>query len=457
MHQIPKFVFTLTFLCLSWANLQAQDCCRQFFAYFELEKLDPDSLEIDFYNASEGFVEFISWDFGDGGSSADDEPSHTYANAGNYRICLTVSNSLGCTSTFCKEIHAGTGPDECENLESYFEAEVYADELSAEFFSLPEGNPVSFLWSFGDGTETTEEDPFYDYNQAGIFEVCHAVTNSAGCVSSLCAPVCVDDPDLCVDFEADFSFSAGGFNPLVIDFVSNAPDSTTNYFWTFGDDSSSLEENPMHSYAQPGVYEVCLIASGDDCIANVCKTVEVNQATQNCSTLAASFDYLVNFFNGTVEFTEEATDATVWSWDFDDGTGSNERNPVHLYDGNGDYDVCLTVTSELACTARSCRPVHLPVYLELVVSIPEHIEAEAAFSIYPNPATTQFKIDFFSGTEILSEIEIRTLTGQLVLKRALESAVVDLRELSAIPSGMYILTALDSQGQSYSQRLQLAR
>jgi PKD repeat protein len=56
------------------------------------------------------------------------------------------------------------------------------------------------------------------------------------------------------------------------------------------------------------------------------------------------FTYEIN--DKTVTFTNTSTDATTYSWDFDDGTTSTEENPVHVYTSYGDYDVRLTATGE---------------------------------------------------------------------------------------------------------------
>lgn len=57
------------------------------------------------YNMNGGISPFIyAWDFGDGSTSTDPYPTHTYATNGPYEICLSITDDIGCTSTFCDSI-----------------------------------------------------------------------------------------------------------------------------------------------------------------------------------------------------------------------------------------------------------------------------------------------------------------------------------------------------------------
>jgi hypothetical protein len=63
-------------------------------------------LVVDFTDASAASTSIVSWawDFGDGNTSTDEDPSHTYAADGTYTVCLTVTDENGCTSEFCTDV-----------------------------------------------------------------------------------------------------------------------------------------------------------------------------------------------------------------------------------------------------------------------------------------------------------------------------------------------------------------
>lgn len=103
---------------------------------------------------------------------------------------------------------------------------------------------------------------------------------------------------------------------------------------------------------------------GASCVSIDSIEVEVN------GTPIAGFTAAIASFESSnqIEFSNTSTGATSYSWDFGDGTGSVEENPIHLFqNGNGDYQVCLTVTNDFSCIDQFCSTVSIeePFYLYL--------------------------------------------------------------------------------------------
>jgi PKD repeat protein len=131
----------------------------------------------------------VQWNFGDGLSSTLQSPTHNYTSAGDYDITLTVTNAAGSTSSLTKQIHFTPAPppppitpvgkppyaDFSVNLQTVFF--VY-DQLS--FQDLSTGIPTSWLWDFGDGATSTEQNPTHSYVQEGNYRVIMTASNSAG-------------------------------------------------------------------------------------------------------------------------------------------------------------------------------------------------------------------------------------------------------------------------------------
>ncbi|MCE2822524.1 MAG: PKD domain-containing protein [Saprospiraceae bacterium] len=124
-------------------------------------------------------------------------------------------------------------------------------------------------------------------------------------------------------------------------FDNTSSDNATTFAWSFpggSPDTSSLE-NPVVVYNAPGQYNVTLIASNP---AGADTVVFVNYI-QVGSVPVAGFS---NATNGTVvSFTNSSTNATSYSWDFGDNSGSSETNPVHTYAADGVYTVTLSATN----------------------------------------------------------------------------------------------------------------
>ena len=116
-----------------------------------------------------------SWDFGDGGTSTAQNPSHTYDSAGSYTVVLTASN-------------AG-GPDTMTK-DNYISVAMVADftaspttgtaPLTVSFADSSAGNPTSWSWDFGDGASSSEQNPSHQYAHGGQYTVSLTATNDGG-------------------------------------------------------------------------------------------------------------------------------------------------------------------------------------------------------------------------------------------------------------------------------------
>nr|WP_245976043.1 PKD domain-containing protein [Amycolatopsis palatopharyngis] len=101
----------------------------------------------------DGTVESYAWDFGDGGTGTGVAPEHTYAEAGEYRVTLTVTDDDGRTGTATRTVRAGTPPDTGEPPSASFTVSCYYDDCSfdASRSTDADGDLASYSWKFGDG------------------------------------------------------------------------------------------------------------------------------------------------------------------------------------------------------------------------------------------------------------------------------------------------------------------
>ena len=128
---------------------------------------------IQFTSKSTGEITSWSWDFGDSNTSTQQNPSHAYAEKGNYTATLTVSNKAGshATTVFITVL---------EPAEANFSAsEVRATSGSTiQFNDESSGDIDSWSWDFGDGGSSTEQNPAHTYNNAGTYTVSLTVSNA---------------------------------------------------------------------------------------------------------------------------------------------------------------------------------------------------------------------------------------------------------------------------------------
>jgi PKD repeat protein len=128
---------------------------------------DP-PLTVTFHDLSYGQVSEYLWSFGDGSTSTLQNPVHTYFVPGSYTVSLLVSNAYGSNRrTAADFIVIGSPPV------AKFLAEPSGGQapLTVQFTDLSTGNPKSWEWSFGDGTQSSEKNPVHIFQQAGQYNV----------------------------------------------------------------------------------------------------------------------------------------------------------------------------------------------------------------------------------------------------------------------------------------------
>jgi PKD repeat protein len=307
---------------------------------------------------SAGFIYFLPnnynpawdyiWQFGDGSSSTGNWTSHLYSGPGPWVACLTVIDSnAGCSDTWCDTVIV--------NSTGGCQAQMMVSQLSSNgfFFQSTNNNgAVSYLWDFGNGQTATSGSLIYQYPTGGMYLACLTVTYANGCVSTVCDTVMIFSGTC----QANFTYSPQ-INGATINF-SNLSNGTTqtNYFWNFGDGTTSTFTSPMHFYANPGMYYVCLTMTDSllGCTDTYCDTVIVSNQTP-CNANFQWFDSLNTWF-----FIPDNANYTNYYWTFGDGTFSTATYPTHIYSGQGLYSVCLTVTDSISgCTATWCDSIYI--------------------------------------------------------------------------------------------------
>jgi gliding motility-associated-like protein len=200
------------------------------------------------YNETQGNWSYY-WDFGDGDTSNVEDPgSHNYETWGQMDIYLIASGNH-CSDTTHQTITI-ISP---EPIASFTASGDGCVPLEVTFNNNSQYGD-SYLWDFGDGNYSNQENPTYTYYEAGEFQVKLTVTGPGG--QDIFADVFIN-----VYPVANAYFKV---TPSVV-YIPEQPihcydlsEDAETWFWSFGDGETSNEQSPLHYYTEEGTYDISL-------------------------------------------------------------------------------------------------------------------------------------------------------------------------------------------------------
>jgi PKD repeat protein len=296
-------------------------------------------LIVNFTNGSTGYTSLL-WDFGDGDTSAEENPSHIYTNAGpalDYRtVRLEVTSANGCVSSMEQNITVYP-----EILSDFVVSDDTICSGESIMFSLLPG-AFRYYWDFGDGFQETGSNVIshtYYINETTpvTYNVTLRTESFFGCISETTLPVVVY-PTPVPAFTAVPASQV--FPDATVTFTNNTNAGNWTWQWDFDDGHTSADMSPVHTYAAPGDFNVSLTVSNGICTEDVVHTVRVLPAPP-----IADFDSIPSGCQPwRISVNNTSLYATTYYWDFGDGHTSNAINPEYTYMQPGTYQVTLTVT-----------------------------------------------------------------------------------------------------------------
>ncbi|MFT5687251.1 MAG: PKD repeat protein, partial [Planctomycetota bacterium] len=211
---------------------------------------------VNFSDLSSGSPTAWTWNFGDGSSSAQQNPSKTYTAAGTYDVTLTAVTSTGTDSeTKLDYITANPPP-----IVADFTASTTLGDapLSVNFTDLTSGGPTSWSWNFGNGQSSTAQNPSTTYNAPGSYTVSLSATGPGGTDSEVKVNYIVALEPVAADFAAS---TVQGNGPLMVTFTDTSAGNPTSWSWNFGAAGTSSAQNPVVIFPDGACYGVSLTAS----------------------------------------------------------------------------------------------------------------------------------------------------------------------------------------------------
>jgi PKD repeat protein len=310
-----------------------------------------------------GYITEWEWIFGDGTTTTvvfpnNQNVTHQYANAGFYNVTLNITTSEGCEATVIIQVEVIPNP--VANFIS--SSSCLGEPVNFTDLSQPNGGGqiIGWAWNFGDPTSGVNNNsslpsPSHTYAQPGTYTVSLIVTTSNSCADTTTRVITIAPAPV-----VDFVFTNGCSNDT-IQFTSSAfvnMATTLNWFWEFGDGTTSTEADPQHIYLSQGVYTVTLtITDTAGCTASVSHPLSVIPGP------IALFSFNAPACSGTdVQFNDlslaQGSVITSWLWNFGDGntqlvTAPGNPNVTHIYANAGVFTVTLTVTNLQGCDAST--------------------------------------------------------------------------------------------------------
>ncbi len=205
-----------------------------------------------------GIISEYLWEFGDGLTSIESDPTHEYQDPGLYDVQLTVTDELGCTATFIQQVNWFPAPPLIIIEPSSFVGCPPA-ELSFINLSSPIDETYDIQWDFGDGSRDSAISPIHTFESPGLYDINIEITSPIGCYKSRVFRDWIFIDSLPI---ADFSFSpdkASNFEPEVV--FTDKSIRAAQWEWTFDQYGSTILQNPVFVFPDTGLMEIQLVVT----------------------------------------------------------------------------------------------------------------------------------------------------------------------------------------------------
>lgn len=355
-------------------NANAQTCTMK---YSAKEGCIPFSIKFSVSLTGGKIVKSYSWDFKDGNNSTDSAPAKIYSTAGSYvpTVKIIFTDNTFCIATAADTIHAYGLPTAVIGLPTKkiqcFQGNMFDfksnSKLSADGWPI-----VKYIWLFGDGDSSTQQNPSHHYDADGTYTVSLTVQDSKGCRH-------IEQKVLAIKVLADIvpvftTSGTAGCNVSCYTFTNKTDTAgilLDSFFWDFGDgtwDSSQTKWTGFkHCYTTSGPFTPRLIIKNSlDCYG---------QKTGN--SLQNTVNKLAVFYKDTICWSEATSvgvkfkanpiaGAYYWNWNFGDPPSGPKNNAPFQYSashqfvsGPKNYEVTFTAYTVDCGTIDTCIVLHV--------------------------------------------------------------------------------------------------
>ena len=442
---------------------------------------------VQFNDESINVPQSWAWDFGDGETSFEQNPTHIYTDEGVYTVSLTVTNTLGEDVAVQDDVIDYSTPDEIDNSmgasgcageivslsanadegiivwsdENYNEVgtgnelEVELGNQSTSYFAQVELNPEGPIhvgplnqYMGGGGVHGSTFIGTVDFEAYQPLEI-QSVYVYSGSTGTRVIKLWEGDSEtgnLIQQVSVNIDFTGAGRIDLNLDIETPGT-------YSVGLSQADLYRNNAgtnYPYTAPGLMSITGSSAGPgfyyylydfEVIAKRC----LSEPVEVLAEVTGGSTFIADIIDLSVSFTASGN-ATSWTWDFGDGNTASEQNPVHTYAEMGVYTVSLTTDGGCAWSQE----------IDLLQTGIENYNSDG-ISVYPNPATEYIRISS-EGNDNPAQILIRDIQGKIVLQKDLTSGNEWIVNTNKIPSGIYALWIVDKHNTPvYRQKLTIIK
>lgn len=396
------------------------------------------NLSQTFGNAS---IAVHAWDFGDGTTSGQPNPQHSYGTAGpgNYTVTLAINTGEGCVDILQKEVVINPVP------ETRFAATRVCLNDTTQFTDLSTiatGDIMAWTWDYGDSRgNSTLTNPQYRYLDAGSFTVVHTAISDSGCIGQRQQIVWVDPlPDL-PELESDTVC----FSDVAFLTATASQDVNVRWYKALND----LQPFQVaYSYVTPPLpynttYYVQSV-SNRGCVSSRVPITGYVFSAESVAMIASP--ETVELPLAVIDFSTVSTVPIAgWMWAFGDGHTSDQPAPAHEYLDPGRYEVRLKAVDINGCEVELSKLVEVKKITG--VSIP------SAFSPNGDGINDEFSVGNYNLSSF--NIQIFNRWGQLVFESSDPNFSWDGSSLNggSVPEGVYVyvMKALDFENKEIEE------
>jgi len=301
------------------------------------------------------------WDFDDGNTSTEANPSNQYPTGGTFDVTLRATDARGVAGSKTKTIVVEGPPNELPTADFTWDPTSPDTDEAVTFTATvtdpdqPEGIAFTYAWDFGDTTTSAASSPQHPFTEKKAYTVTLVVTDAQNGSTTVTKTVSVgNEPPVATITKPTTATTKVGeqvtFTSKVVD--EDQPEGTAfTYAWVFDDGITSTAANPTHTYKTAGSYTVSLVATDDKDAdsAKVTKDITVsgpertviysypNPAPTQASIVyylpTGATDPVLRIYNitGALVFEQELTAGeSPYVWDLDSTGGTAQPNGLYL-------------------------------------------------------------------------------------------------------------------------------
>src|SRR5262245_801330 len=304
------------------------------------------------------------WVFGDGGSANGITPTHTFADAGSFSVELTVTDTHGASSSSSSSVTVSTAnrPPAANAGGPYAGDAGQTITFSAAQSSDPDGDPLTYSWTFGDGSSAMGSVVRRAYSAPGSYTAQLTVADGRGGAATASAGVTVRTINQRPSANIGGPYRGEAGQAVAFAGSGTDPDQDPLTFaWSFGDGTSATGAAASHAFAGAGTFTVSLTVSDGRGGSSAASTQVLIAASNHAPSAQISAPASATA-GSSVPFsgdgsTDPDNDPLTYSWSFGDGRSATGVSPSHAFESAGTFMVTLVATDTRGASSTATRSI----------------------------------------------------------------------------------------------------